>query len=275
MSFSRFGIVPARVALLSCSLMILFAACGDAPEASRHGDSATASTDASRPDEAPAPGPDGDTAADGAVARTPSGDSVTREDVSDSIGFPASKPVIPGQRYNVRSGIVELKSSFMGDLRQTIYFDDYGRKEAVHANVSAGGTTNRSVMVMANGSNVIYDPVRKSGTRIDMADALSQLGLGGIPNLSSLDANQKRELKYQPIAGRTVLGKQTEGASIEVMGTPLKVWTWEGVPLRMEASMQGNQMVVEATSIKTDVAVPADRFVVPPDVKITEYDAGK
>lgn len=163
----------------------------------------------------------------------------------------------------------------MGDVRQTIYFDDYGKKEAVHANANVGGKTTRSVMVMSGGSNVVYDPDRKAGTRIDLADALSQLGLGGIPNLSSLDANAKRELKYKPIEGRTVLGKPTQGASIEVVGTPLKVWSWQGIPLRMEASTQGNQMVVEATSLKLDVAVPPERFVVPKDIKITDFKTGE
>lgn len=257
--------------LVLASFTLLLAACGEAPSPGR-ADSA-ASGDAA--DRGSATGDESGAALDDAAV---TGDSLTpeardsaRAAVTDSIGFPAGKKAVPGQRYNIRSGIIELKSTFMGDLRQTIYFDEFGRKEAVYANATIDDKTTRSVMVMANGQNIIYDPEKKSGTRIDMADALSQLGLGGIPNLSSLDDNAKRELKYRPIAGRTVLGKPTIGAAIDVMGTAVNVWTWEGIPLRMEATMQGNTMMVEATSLKTDVAVPADRFVVPKEIRITDY----
>ncbi|MBC8144912.1 MAG: hypothetical protein H7X80_04950 [bacterium] len=181
----------------------------------------------------------------------------------------------PGRRYNVKSGIVELKSGALGKHSQTVYFDDYGAREAIHSNIESDAGTQRTIMVMTDGVNIVYDPEKKAGTRIDLSDALSQIGLGGIPNLASLTDQQKRELKHQPIAGRTVLGKRTQGASIEIAGTLVRVWSWEGVPLRMEASMQGNAMNVEASSIKTDVKIPADRFIIPKDVKLRDLTTNK
>ena len=194
-------------------------------------------------------------------------DTVQATLASDSSA--AARPAPTARRYNIESGIVELKSN-VGSQRQQIYFDDYGAREAVHVITEGSGTTNTTIVVNAGGSSVVYDPEKKAGTRVDLSDALSQLGLGGIPNLGSLDERMKSELKYRPIPGRTILGRKADGASIEVVGTPLKIWTYEGIPLRMEATMQGNALVVEATSLKTNVSIPASRFVVPDDVELRD-----
>jgi hypothetical protein len=259
-----------RSMLAVFTVAALLAACGsEGPESHRPAGDTTTSTPSESDGSSPAPdavADDTSTSAAPDTARDPNAaDTSAREAVAEATG----------QRYNVKSGVIELKSTLMEGMRQTVYFDDYGAKEAIYANIEAGGTTNRTVMVMADGSNVIYDPVKKVGTRVDLTDALSQLGLGGIPNLSSLTEEAKRELRYQPVAGRTVLGKTTEGASITAMGTPLKVWTWQGVPLRMEASMNGQQITVEATSLKTDLTVPAERFAIPKDVRLQELKTGR
>lgn len=254
-----------RVAFAALLSMTLLAACGDdAPRAAESGPDSAAVAGRS---DAPDPGSEPGAATD---PDTPDSSVVGAADTAVADTARVARPVVAGRRYDVRSGIIELRSSFMGTQKQIVYFDDYGAREAVHANTESGGTKNSTVMVMAGGSNVVYDPVRKVGTRVDLSDALSQLGLGGIPNLASLDEQAKRELKYSPIAGRTVLGRQAEGASIEVMGTPIRVWSWRGVPLRMEATMQGQKMTVEATSLKTDVDVPDERFVVPSDVRLND-----
>jgi hypothetical protein len=250
------------------ALLFLLSACGsDGPDreaASTSGDSAAAPSGDAGTSTGDLPG---DTTAaidprspDSAGAPTPAtGDTAKR-----------TLPPVTGRVFNVKSGVVELQSTSMGDLRQTLYFDDYGMKQAIHATMATQGMTSRSVTIMANGESVTFDPDRKAGSRVDLDDALAQLGTGGIPNLSRLTDEAKRNLKYQPIAGRTLLGRKADGASIEVFDNPVKIWSWEGVPMRMEASMRGQTVVVEATSLKVDVPVAADRFIVPSDVQIKD-----
>jgi hypothetical protein len=174
------------------------------------------------------------------------------------------------RRYALESGIVELSSDFMGDQQQTVYFDEYGAKEAVHSTISTSAGVTKTVLLMRDATTVVYDPDKKSGTTVSGSDALTILGLGGVPSIASLSDQAKRELKLKPIAPKTILGKRAEGATIDVMGTAVSVWSWHGVPLRMEAEMQGTRFVVEATSLKTNIDIPSDRFEVPPDVTIKE-----
>ena len=47
------------------------------------------------------------------------------------------------------------------------------------------------------------------------------------------------------------------------------VWIWEGIMLRYEARYQGNLMVTdEASEVEENVAVPADKFALPAEVKV-------
>ena len=253
---------PYRLVCLSILSLLLLIGCAD--ESTSERTSPAAEPQARTRDSAATDAPP---VADDTAETTSPNDTAQATLAADSSA--AARPLPTARRYNIESGVVELKSN-VGSQRQQIYFDDYGAKEAVHVITEGSGTTNTTIVVNAGGSSVVYDPEKKAGTRADLSDALSQLGLGGIPNLGSLDERMKRELKYRPIAGRTILGRKADGASIEVVGTPLKIWTYEGIPLRMEATMQGNALVVEATSLKTDVAIPASRFVVPSDVKLRD-----
>lgn len=255
-----------RLTAVLCANLLLFPACGDVevreqPSSSR--DSAVREVRAANPSDS--------ISAEAAVAS----DTAAATDTASPDAAPADATLPKGRRYNVASGILEYTSSLIGNQKQTVYFDDYGQREAVHSTVQSGNDIQRTIMVMTDGVNVVYDPDRKAGTRIDLSDALSQMGLGGIPNLSSLTSQQRVELKFAPIAGRVVLGKKTEGASIEVAGTPVKVWSWEGIPLRMEATIEGRTMTVEATSLKTDVAIARNRFVVPSDVTLRDLTKTK
>jgi hypothetical protein len=250
------------------ALAIVLVACDEKdPKAEVRTDSAAVSGGASSSSSAPSGAASGD--ATDPDASDSSSAASTPSPAGDSIGFPAGKPM-SGRRYNVKSGIVEMRSSVMADMHQTMYFDDYGMKQAVHADMKSGNRTSRSVMLMTASESVVYDPETKTGTRVDLSGALAQLGMGGIPNLSALDDTTKVKLKYKPIGARTILGRQAEGASIEIVGTPVKIWAWEGVPLRMEAAVNNQTMTIEATSIKTDVAHPANRFAVPSDVQIKD-----
>lgn len=178
---------------------------------------------------------------------------------------------VPGGRYGVKSGIVEMKSVNKKGLTATFYFDDYGARIATYTEIadSLNGRPLiiKQVNIMADGWSVFYDDNHKVGMRSRMLEGT----LNYYPNFDSLAERDKVLLKYQKSTPRTIAGKQTDGHSIEQNGIKANVWTWNGIPLRTESgNMRGQWTVLEATSIKTEVPVPADKFVVPASVKVSD-----
>lgn len=179
----------------------------------------------------------------------------------------ATESTVPGP-FKVKSGIVESTIDMMGEQKQTMYFDDFGRKQTLVTAMEIMGQKSESITINADGFTITYDPVKKEGTKRAMpAGATASM----VPNLESLTADVKERYKLKEIDDRSIAGKDAQGYEMEAMGMPMKVWLWEGVPMRTEVSLGGDKpMISEVTSLQTDVEIPADRFSVPADVKLTE-----
>jgi hypothetical protein len=187
--------------------------------------------------------------------------------------------------FKSKSGVIEYKMDFMGDQHITTYYDDYGAKQASYVNTSlemAGQKFNSTnVSINANGEVITYDVDKKTGTRMKVP-ASSMGAMGATPGTGAMDFEhltdkQKQEYHIEEIGNATILDKDAKGYSMEVMGMKMKVWVWEGIPLKTEMNMGGKDakpMVMEATKIETDVDVAADKFTVPSDVKLSDAGAG-
>jgi hypothetical protein len=81
----------------------------------------------------------------------------------------AAAPADGKHRYEVKSGIVEMSNSMMENMLETLYFDDYGGKQATVTSMDMKvlGQTIHSehVNIDAGGYHVTYDPRKKTGTR--------------------------------------------------------------------------------------------------------------
>ena len=204
----------------------------------------------------------GDTAGDTAKIDSLGADGATSVAASNDSGA-SSRP------YNVKSGIVESTVDMMSEQAQTIYFDEYGAKQTIVTDVEVMGHKSRTISITADGWSITYDPAKKEGTRVKIPAGAA--AAGGLPNPAQFTDEMKKKYKVVELGSRTIAGKEAVGVSMEVMGTPMKVWTWEGIPLRTEIEMGGKApMVTEVKNLQVDVDVPADKFVVPADVKITE-----
>lgn len=202
---------------------------------------------------------------DGAKSDAPAdkGDSAAAvATTSESSTASAARP------FKVKSGIVESTIDLMGEQKQTIYFDDYGTKQAIVTSMEMMGQKSESITINADGWTITYDPAKKEGTKRKAAIGATT---SAVPDLSTLSDATKERYKLKEIENREIVGKDAEGYSMEAMGMPMKVWIWEGIPMRTEVTMSGDKaMVTEVKNLQVDVAVPADRFVVPADVKLTE-----
>jgi|GEM_PF-346506 len=197
----------------------------------------------------------------------PSPDTVSGVDTS----IAALGAEVPGGRYGVKSGIIEMKSVSEPGRAATFYFDDYGGRIATYVTITDSLNSQpliiRQVMVMANGWSTFYDANHKVGMKSRMLERT----LNYYPDFDSMSAETRAALKYEEAPPKTIIGRQTQGHSIMRNGMRSNVWTWKGIPLRTEsASLRGTWAVFEATSLQTDVPVPAEKFEIPSDVKISE-----
>lgn len=172
-------------------------------------------------------------------------------------------------QYQVKSGVFVSGIDFMGEQTVTTYFDDYGAKQATVTVVEVMGTKSETVQITADGWVYSYDPEKKEGTKMKMLTSAG--AAAAMPDIAALTDEMKKEMKFEELDTRTIAGKEATGMKLEAMGMPMKTWIWKGIPMRTEVEMGGKKpMVTEVKSVEVDVPVPAERFVVPADIKITE-----
>lgn len=177
------------------------------------------------------------------------------------------------KKYTVKSGIIEMTTDMMGEQKQTIYFDDYGAREATYTTISMemmGQKINSSsVKIDADGWTSEFDPDAKTGKKY------RSIGMpaGGAPtmNFSELTDKMKEDYKYKELETKQIAGKEAKGMSMEMSGMKMKTWVWEGIPLYSEVDMgMKKPMILKVTSLQTDVPVPADKFTVPADIQLQD-----
>jgi hypothetical protein len=175
----------------------------------------------------------------------------------------------PKGPFQIKSGIVEMTTDFMGDQKQTLYFDDYGRKQAVYTTttVSMFGmtSTSHSATITADGKSIEIDVEKKTATRRSASVPASSM-----PDVAQLTEKMKKEYKLEPLEEREILGRKCQGFSMVVMGMPIKGWTWKGLPMLTMTRIGNGMATVKVVSIQEDVAVPPDKFAVPEGVQVKD-----
>lgn len=190
--------------------------------------------------------------------------------IVDTSGLEPAR-VVSGHKYGVKSGIVEMAGVSDKNMSTTFYFDDYGAKVATYIttrdSLNGRPLNITQANIMSDGWSVFFDTTQKVGMKSRMLEGT----MNYYPNFDSLSERERVLYKYEKGKPKTIAGKQAEGHSIERQGLRANIWTWQGIPVRTESSGPRNRwLVFEATSIRTDVPIPASIFEIPSDVKISE-----
>lgn len=196
---------------------------------------------------------------------------------ADSGAKGSPKPVASGERphrYDHKSGIVTMKSQSGPDADATIFFDDYGNRLSTttnfHEKFNGKPLTITNVSLFKDSLSVLYDPLKKVGYSLPVPEAT----MNYFPRFEKLSEEGRKAILAAPIEPRTILGRECLGYALDRNGIALKIWSWDGIPLRTESHFGVNTMLVlEAMRLEVDVPVPAERFEVPAGVKITPRPA--
>lgn len=200
---------------------------------------------------------------------TPASSDTSKQDAATS---PVSSDANDEKRYGHKSGIIKMKSSGLIMGTTTFYFDEYGEKMAAYNEIDHEVDGKKTIFMNANlldgESSIVYDQMDKTAMRIP--DKYGMILY--FPTFEKLSQIEKDSLGYEKLESRTILDKECQGHALARNDFPIRVWTWEGIPLRTEIRGSTEPFILEATSIEVDVPVPAEKFVLPAGIKVTDTE---
>ncbi len=186
----------------------------------------------------------------------------------------AEKPML--KRYLIESGKVEYKMEGNNEGTKTMYWDDWGRKEAkiTNAEMSFMGftTTQKQLEILEGFWQYTINLENNTGTKMKntMLQNMSDNYKGD--NMGEMGEEMLIQMGGEKTGTGTILGKNCDIWEISIMGGNTKIWVWNYVPLKLESSALGTDIREEAISIETNISVPAGTFEVPADATISEVE---
>lgn len=169
------------------------------------------------------------------------------------------------KRYNVKSGIVVYKMSGTQEGTETLYWDNYGKREAryTESTINFFGikkTTKQLVILDGIWSySVNYDD--KTVTK-NSVEHLKEIAKGN--NL--LNTGQEfLEKNGEKQGSEKILNKICDKWYLPDFATTL--WIWNSIPLKSKTNMIIT-ITLTATSLKTNIKIPEDKFKYPKDFEL-------
>ena len=174
----------------------------------------------------------------------------------------------PKGKYAIKSGIVEYKTQMMGmDMKQLLTFDDYGKIEMTEMIMEMTGMKTHSVTLAKDGYVYTYDLVKKTGTKNPFYG-------GGSQNIDfeNMSKEMISDMKLKKVGTEEFLGKSCDKMSIDYDKMKMKgnFLVYKGVALKMDTDMGTVKMNLVADKFVENPEIPAAKFEIPADVKITE-----
>lgn len=171
-------------------------------------------------------------------------------------------------RYKMKSGILTQTTTTMGmTMNMTVYFDDYGNKQCTETK-SSMGTNNISLTL--DGYQYSINLMSKTGTKTKIPKTGDNKNI----DFSSLTADMMKQMKITKLGTEEVMGKTCDKYSMDDAAMSMKAtyWVWNGIALKMESAVMGFKSTILTTKIDENATIPADKFEIPKDIKITDFD---
>lgn len=173
------------------------------------------------------------------------------------------------KRYQFKSGKVVYKMSGIQTGTETLYFDDYGRKE-VHFNESVidmMGVKQKSNTQTIMDGKFIYTIDKEKNTAQKMENPLYSM-FSDEDDLQKVGEDIMKKMGGKKVGTETINGKECEIWEVQKMGG--KIWVWKSISIKTVVNMMGMNISQEVVSIETDIDVSADLFKVPEGIKIED-----
>lgn len=174
------------------------------------------------------------------------------------------------KRYEVKSGIVTMEMSMMGqNVVQKMYFDDYGAKQASISEF--GGQKMRNIEV--DGKNIMIDDAAKTATKMPAmgvdANKINFLNLTD----KVIKKNKIKEIGKEEIAGKECT-RYTYKVLMMGQAVTVNAWVYKGIPLKTSTKTDFGEIGMSATAIEEDVQIDPAMFTIPEGIEIQEMNMG-
>ncbi len=171
------------------------------------------------------------------------------------------------KRYQIASAIVEYTLSGAQTGTETLYFTEYGMREAKYtrSELKVGGfsqKTNR-VTILEGATTYNIDLETKTGTKLENPFFKKFEGK------DATEAGEKmlRDMGGEKIGVESFLGKMCDVWEVKKLGS--KMWVWSGIPLKTETKFAGVQIIIAATKLEPNANIAPDKLAIPAGVNIT------
>ena len=170
--------------------------------------------------------------------------------VVTTIIFAQSKASL--KRYNQESGTIEYTiTGNMMNGTEILCFAKFGGLEAKYTNteVKVAGFSQKTNTVAYLEGSTLYTVDLNTNTGTKMENSIMK-NLEG-KDLQDAGKQMLKDMGGKQVGNETFLGKNCEVWEIKSLGS--KTWIWNGVPLKTEVNMMGQQITYTATKISDTV----------------------
>jgi outer membrane lipoprotein-sorting protein len=152
------------------------------------------------------------------------------------------------------------------DMKQILTFDDYGKKEVTEMVADMMGVKIHTITLNKDGFVYNYDLEKKTGTKSVSYQSSSSVDFENLSEQMVKDMNLKKE------GTEEFLGKTCEKMSIDYTKMKMKgtFLVYKGVALQSDIDMGTTKMKLIGEKFTENPEIPAEKFEIPADVKITE-----
>lgn len=177
------------------------------------------------------------------------------------------------KRYKVKSGIIEYKIEGAINGTETVYFDDWGIKEAKINKTEIkmmGFKTETHTLTITDkdwGYNINLDD--KTGTKASNKEIKEMLDGMTQKDYERFGEKMMEDMGGVKVGNESILGYNCEVWDVKNLNS--KTWNYNYVPLKIEMNMMGG-VTYTAVKFEANAKIPADKFSVPKGIKITEQE---
>lgn len=175
--------------------------------------------------------------------------------------------------YQMESGIVEFTVTGAQTGKETLYFDQWGLRQARHtrSETPTRGVSNIVTLTLRDWTYII-DPEKNLGQK-EQDQVLKDLLENAAGSDADLAASWLTRKGWEKIDEGIILERPCTVWHLKDPG--IKLWIWKGIPLRIQASSEGGDIVMTAVKIEENAALPENIFIIPGTIRFINADINK
>ncbi len=178
------------------------------------------------------------------------------------------------RRYKMKSGIVEYTISGPQKGTETLYFDDWGMREATHTHVVVEmmgfKQETNTLSILKDGYTYNIDLAKRTGTKTEtpLMKELSARAEGEGKDIADIGEEILVRMGGKKVGTEEFLGKKCDVWVIEQMAS--KIWVYNGITLKSVTNMMGMEISKVATRFEENASIAKGKLDLPPDIKFED-----